>query len=457
MNFDVLVIGWGKAGKTLAARFAAAGKSVALAEKSPAMYGGTCINVACVPTKDLAESAHQRRASDDPATFFDAAVAGRDALITKLNAANHGMLEGKATLFDGTARFVGPKEVAITTADGEVRVSAETIIIGTGATPLMPSIRGIDGPGVYDSTTIQHASPFPEQLVIVGGGFVALEFADMFTNFGSQVTVLDRSDVFLPHLDRDVAQPVHDNLTQRGVVFHTGVEVNAIEQIDGARRRVVTQDGAYEADAVLAAVGRVPATADLALDVAGIATDERGFITVDDQLRTNVDGVFAVGDVNGGPQFTYISLDDNRIVYDVVMGAGRRRVSDRLAVPTTTFLTPPLSQVGLTPQQASLAGHDVLVARKDIAKIAAMPRPKIMGETTGFMSFTVDAQDEKILGATIYSIDSQELINMVALAIRLGATVSDLRDGIWTHPSSTEAFNEVLGELAPYRPDPNQP
>ena len=452
-TFDLLVLGWGKAGKTLAGRFAAAGKRVALVEKSPSMYGGTCINVACVPTKDLAESAHMRRPDDDPQTSFTSAVAGRDALISKLNAANHAMLADKVTLFDGVARFVGPKTIAVATVDGDVQLTAETIVIGTGTVPARPAIPGVDGvdvPGVYDSTTIQHADPFPTHLLIVGGGFVALEFADMFTNFGARVTVLDRSERFLPNLERDVADAVHTTLSGRGVDIRQGVEVEGIAPVGDGQQRIITSRGTFTADAVLLATGRTPATQDLNLDAAGIATDERGYIQVDDQLRTTAEGVFAVGDVNGGPQFTYISLDDNRIVYDAVLGTAKRRVSDRVAVPTTTFLTPPLSQVGLTPEQAVAAGHQVLVARQDIAAIAAMPRPKIVGETTGFMSFTVDAETQQILGATIYSIDSQELINTVALAIRLHATVADLRDGIWTHPSSTEAFNEVLGNLQSY-------
>lgn len=449
MDVDLLVIGWGKAGKTLAGRYAAAGHSVALVERSPKMYGGTCINIACVPTKDLVVSAEQRRESDDPAEYFAQSVAGRDALIEKLNKANHAMLEKpNVTLIDGTARFVGPHEVSIDTADGEVSVTASKIIVGTGATPARLPIPGADGDRIYDSTTIQHVEPFPKRLVVIDGGFVGLEFANMFAHFGSEVTVLNGGDTFLPAVDRDVAEAVLDAFKAGGIRVESGVKVEEFSETADA---VVARSsaGEFEADAVLVAAGRAPATKELGLDAVGITTNERGFIEVDDQLQTSVEGVYAVGDVNGGPQFTYISLDDNRIVWDAIVGDGTRRRSDRVAVPNSTFITPPLSMVGMNEKQVRESGRKVLVASKPVEKIAAMPRPKIVGDTRGLFKIFVDDDTEEILGATVFSIDSQELINFVSLAMRLGAKVSDLRDGIWTHPSSTEGFNEVLGELKP--------
>ncbi|MGZ0153618.1 FAD-dependent oxidoreductase [Kribbella sp. WER1] len=449
LSVDLLVVGWGKAGKTLARRCALSGRSVALVEQDPAMYGGTCINVACVPTKDLVVSAEARRPSDDPAEYFAAAVADRDVLIGTLNAANHAMLDGLATLIDGRARFTGPKEVTVDTADGEVVVTAPTIVIGTGATPTRPDLPGIDLPGVYDSTTIQHADPFPRRLVMVGGGYVGLEFANMFQHFGSDVTVLDTQNTFLPRAEPVVAEAVRDVLTRRGITLRGGVHVRGIQRtFDGLT--IQLDDGALPADAVLLAVGRTPATADLGLDVAGIATDRHGFVQVDERLRTSADGVFAVGDINGGPQFTYISLDDYRIVWDQLAGDGARTTTDRIAVPNTTFITPPLSQVGLTPEQAQQAGYDVLYASQPVAQIATMPRPKIVGDVEGVITFTVDAATRTILGSTLFCIDSQELVNLVALAIRTGTTADELLNGIWTHPSSTEALNEVLAALKPY-------
>nr|WP_281175000.1 NAD(P)/FAD-dependent oxidoreductase [Knoellia subterranea] len=374
--------------------------------------------------------------------------------MSKLNAANHSMLEGQATLLDGHARFTGPKEVTVETRDGDVVVTAENIIIGTGTSPTRPNLPGIDLDGVHDSTTIQHIDPFPKRLAVIGGGFIGLEFANMFRLFGSDVTVLDASETFLEKAEPIVAQTAHDLLVRGGVEIRNGVKVAGIEKsADGIQVLVDGSDAKVEADAVLVAVGRTPATSDLGLDKAGIETNERGFITVDDHLRTNVDGVFAVGDVNGGPQFTYISLDDNRIVWDQLMGKGERTTSDRIALPHNTFITPPLSSVGMSPAEAVAAGHTVLYAAKPVAKLAAMPRPKIVGDAEGVITFTVDAGTREVLGASLFCIDSQELVNLVALAMRAGVTADELMNGIWTHPSSTEAFNEVLAELAHWTPE----
>ena len=449
LHVDLLVIGWGKAGKTLARRYASTGRSVALVERDPAMYGGTCINVACVPTKDLVVSAEARRATDDPAAYFARAVADRDTLIHALNAANHGLLEGVATLLAGEARFTAPKQVTVRTADGDVVVTAEKIVVGTGTVPARPDIGGATLPGVYDSTTIQHADPFPQRFVVVGAGFVGLEFANMFALSGAEVTLLDTRRALVPDAAPGVSATVEDVLSRRGVAVRHDARVRAVEKVDGGLR-VALADDELDCDAVLLATGRAPVTSNLGLEAAGIHSDHRGFIVVDERLRTSADDVFAVGDVNGGPQFTYISLDDNRVVWDQLTGEGQRSTSDRTAVPRSTFITPPLSQVGLTPEEARAAGHDVLHASKEVARIAAMPRPKIVGDADGVITFTVDAATRQILGATLFCIDSQELVNLVALAMRAGTTADELQDGIWTHPSSTEALNEVLAELAPF-------
>lgn len=451
LSVDLLVVGWGKAGKTLAKRYAATGRSVALVERDPAMYGGTCINVACVPTKDLVVSAEARRPTDDPQEWFTASVAGRDELVGTLNRANHAMLDGVATLLDGHARFTGPREVTVTTLDGDVVVTAEHVVVGTGTVPARPDIPGADLPGVYDSTTVQHADPFPRRLAVVGAGFVGLELASMFQLFGADVTLLDPGPALLPEAEPLVAQAVTDVLTRRGVTLRHGARVNAIQKTGAGLRLQLTDGEQVEADAVVLATGRRPETVGLGLEAAGVETDGRGYVRVDERLRTSADGVFAVGDVNGGPQFTYISLDDHRIVWDQLVGEGGRTTTDRVAVPTTTFVSPPLSQVGLTPAQAVEAGHEVLHAAKEVARIATMPRPKILGQAEGVITVTVDARTRRVLGATLFCSDSQELVNLVALAMRTGTTADELREGIWTHPSSTEALNEVLAELVLYK------
>ena len=441
IKVDTLILGWGKAGKTLAGALGRSGRHVALVERSPQMYGGACINIACVPTKALIHHAEARRDSDDPARWFTRSVASRDTLTDKLNARNHAMLAAvdTITLIDGQARFVAPHQVEASGGADRLLIEADTIVIGTGSVPASPQFPGAtDSANVYDSTTLQHVDPLPRRLVVVGAGYVGLEFAGMFTHFGSAVQVIDHNDTIMPREDCDVAEAVKALLEQQGVEFLLGHDVvsvrDQLHRVDSPGT-TVTVDGpgggrTLAADAVLVATGRQPATSDLDLDAAGIASDDRGFIEVDEHLRTSVPGVFAVGDANGGPQFTYISLDDHRIVLDQLAGTGtayderpRRRAVDDLPHPT-------LGRIGINETQARRLGREVLVATKNIADIAAMPRPKIVGETRGLIKIIVDAETDRILGATLFCIDAQEVINLVALAMRTGATASQLRDGI---------------------------
>ncbi|MDN5854002.1 MAG: FAD-dependent oxidoreductase [Actinomycetia bacterium] len=457
IEVDIAVLGWGKGGKTLAGALGRSGKRVAVVERSTQMAGGSCINLNCVPTKALVHQAASRPDGVDTQDWFTAAIDERDSLVAKLRARNHAMLAevDAVTLVDGHARFIGPHQVEVTAGNDRLVIDAETIVVNTGSVPATPDIDGAaDSPRVYDSTALQHVQPLPRRLVVVGGGYVGLEFAGMFAHFGSHVTLVDHHDALIPSEDRDVADAVRAVLSDQGVEFVFGGSVTSSRD-DGTGVRVdVTPSGTggvteLDADGVLLATGRRPATADLGLDAAGITTDDRGFIVVDERLRTSAAGVFAVGDVNGGPQFTYVSLDDYRIVLDQLTGGGTRKTTDRIAVPSTTFLTPPLARVGLNQTQARADGRNILVASKRVADIAAMPRPKIVGETHGLIKVVVDAGTDQILGATLFCVDAQEVINLVALAMRAGITATQLRDGIWTHPSSTEAFNEILAGLRP--------
>ena len=447
LEADLLVIGWGKAGKTLARDLASSGRRVVLVERDDTMIGGTCINVACVPTKTLVNLA-ERRGDRDPDDYLKQAIASRDSLIDRLRAANEAMLSGleNVTLVRGEARFTGPRRIRVKAGEETLDITAGAVVVNTGTSPLVPEIPGVDGKFVHDSTTIQHIAGgrVPGTLTIIGGGFIGLEFASMFAAFGSAVRILERGPVFLPRLDDDVREAVVTTLADRGVEIVTNAPVSAIEE-DG--RRVISRAGSFDTDAVLVAVGRKPETTALDLPAAGIATDDRGFIVVDDHLRTSAEGVWAVGDVNGGPQFTYVSLDDYRIVKDQLAGDSTRSPADRRAIPTTTFITPPLAQVGLSEREATERGVSYLVASKPVAKIAAMPRPKTLGETHGLIKVLADPETGEVLGATIFSVDAQEVINLVALAMRNTITATALRNGIWTHPSTTEALNEVLGEL----------
>ncbi|WP_256840845.1 FAD-dependent oxidoreductase [Ornithinimicrobium cryptoxanthini] len=446
LHTEILVIGWGKAGKTLAGALGRAGKSVTLVEQSTDMVGGTCINIGCVPTKALVHQADVRREDDDPAAYFRGVVQSRDILIDKLNAANREMLESVdqvRLVVGGRAEFTGPKQVRVIGGADELDITADAVVINTGAVPRTLDVPGAGGPRVHDSTSIQHVDPFPARLAIVGAGPVALEFASMFAQFGSDVTLLEHGARILRSEDEDVADSVRQALEDQGVRILTQAQTTAIEDAaDWVKLR--TGVGDVTADAVLVAVGRLPATEGLGLGAAGVDVGQRGEVVVDDLLRTSAEGVWAVGDVNGGPQQTYVSLDDHRIVTSQLNGSGGRSRADRIAVPTTIFLTPPLGRVGLSEHESREAGKVFQVHVKAVGEIAAMPRPKTLGETHGLIKFVVDADTDEILGAALHTVDAQELVNLVALAMRTGTTAAQLRDGIWTHPSTTEALNEVL-------------
>ncbi|AZL11596.1 MAG: FAD-dependent oxidoreductase [Brevibacterium aurantiacum] len=450
-HVDLLVIGWGKGGKTLAGTMARAGKRVAVVEQSDAMIGGSCINIACIPTKILVHDAENKRDDDDTDEYFAKAVKRRDTLTGAMRKKNFSMLDDldSVLLVSGRAEFTGEREVLVTGGDDTMQITADTVVVNTGSLANIPPIDGATlGGRIYDSEALQHVSPFPKRLVVVGGGYIGLEFASMFTHFGSQVTVLDRGERPLANEDADVAEVVAQALADDGVTIINEASVTAVA--DGTDQATVTyevggEEKQVDAEAVLLAVGRAPTTEGLGLGKAGIETDKRGFITVDEHLRTSAEGVFAVGDVNGGPMFTYISLDDNRILADQLLGDGKRTTADRSAVPYTMFLTPPVARVGLSEAAAREQGYDVKVGAKAMADIAAAPRAKIEGDPRGIVKFVVDGATDHILGAALVHVHSQEVINTVALAMRHNVTATELRDTIYTHPSATEALNEVLG------------
>lgn len=452
LHVDVLVIGWGKGGKTLAATLAGQGSRVAMIEQFEHMHGGTCINIACVPTKLLAHDASQRREADDPRAFWTGAVQRRDTVVSAMREVNHHMLADldAVTLISGRGRFTDDRTVEVSAGEDRQTVTADTIVVNTGATPALPDLPGAGSARVHDSTTLQHVQPLPQRLVIIGAGPIGLEFASLLAGFGADVTLIARSERLLPAEDEDVAAAVTGILEDDGVTVLTSTSAEAIEDgPDAATVQVTTGQQRREltADAVLMATGRRPATDDLGLPEAGVLTDEHGAIVVDDLLRTSAHGIYAMGDVHGGAQQTYLSLDDHRIVLDQLRGDATRSAADRVAVPATIFMTPPLASVGLTEDEARQQGHEVLVASADVASIKAMPRPKIVGDPRGLVKFVVDAGTDRILGARLLHVDAQEVINLVALAMRTGTTATQLREGIWIHPSSTESLNEVLGSL----------
>lgn len=437
-----IIIGFGKGGKTLAKFLAQQGEQVLVIEKSPQMYGGTCINIACLPSKRLITEATR-------GTSFEDAVDGKNVMTAQLRKKNYQMLasEPNITVLDGQAHFTADHTIEVTTTDGPTQTyTGERIFINTGAQPIIPNIPGLkDSPFLLNSTTAMDQRKLPQELVIIGGGYIGLEFANMFAGFGAQVTVLDHHQALLPREDDDVAAMVLQNFRDNGVKLITGAAIKQVSTRDN--QALITyltadhQEKTIFADKILAATGRQPVTADLGLEKTGIKVDERGAVIVDDQLHTTVPNVWAIGDVKGGPQFTYISLDDFRIIKDELFGDGQRQVSDRVIVPTTVFIEPSLAQVGLTEKAANKQGLDYLLFK---LPATAIPKAKVLKDTRGLLKVLVDPQTNLIMGATLYVQEAQELINMLVLAMRAKIPYQLLRDQIYTHPTISEAFNDLF-------------
>lgn len=435
-----IIIGFGKGGKTLAKFLGQQGEEVLLIEKSPKMYGGTCINIACLPSKRLIL---EGAAGSD----FSEAVAGKNEMTAQLREKNYQMLaqEETVTVLDGQARFIGEKEIEVTGLSGKQIFKGDRIFINTGASPVLPPVPGLkESKKRLDSTQAMDLTSLPKELLILGAGYIGLEFAAMFANYGSQVTVLDHSPEFLPREDDDIKAAVKADLEAAGVKFVLGADVEKIS--DEADKVVIDYQLGEEkltasADKILVAAGRRANTADLNLPAAGVETDDRGNIKVDDRLRTSADQVWALGDVKGGPQFTYVSLDDFRIVKDQLFGEGKRKVSDRQILPTSVFITPPLSAVGLNEKAAQKAGVDYQLFK---LPVAAIPKAKVAKDSRGLFKALVDPASGQILGASLYGLESHELINQIALAMKAKLPYSFLRDQIYTHPTMSEAFNDLF-------------
>ena len=440
-EFKNIVIGFGKGGKTLAKNLAAKGESVLVVEKSKKMYGGTCINIACLPSKNLIINAQR-------GIKFEDAVKQKNEMTTALRNKNYHMVadEETATVLDGTAKFVGNHTIEIVLDSGEkTKIKGERIFINTGATPIIPQVKGLkESKYILDSTAAMDQNSLPNELVILGAGYIGMEFASMFARYGAKVTVLDTNEKFLKREDDDISEMLFNDLSQDGIEFNLGAKVvevkdlsdkvEIIYEINGQKRTV-------KADKLLVATGRKPVTEGLGLENTDIKLDERGAIKVDDYLRTTAENVWAIGDVKGGPQFTYISLDDFRIIFDQLYGKGERKVSDRNLVPYSVFITPALSRVGLNEVEAKNKGIEY-----KLFKLAAtsIPKAKVIGNTRGMYKILVDPDTEEILGATIYGEESYEVINLIALAMKAKLPYTMLRDQIYTHPTMTEALNDVL-------------
>ena len=448
-NIKNLIIGFGKAGKTLAGFLGSRGESVILVEKDKKMYGGTCINVGCIPSKFLSNKATLRKVSNlDNETYYKDAVTAKKELIAKLNKANYDRVAGvpNVKIIDGIASFINANVVEVKTDSEVVQIQAERIFINTGLVPVVPKIEGLNlSERIHTSETIMDMETFPESLAIVGSGYIGLEFTSTYSLFGSRVTIFGDNPKFLPRDDEDIAGLVKAELETQGAVFKLGVKVKKfVEEADGVNLYFENAEGKEEVQkfsAVLVATGRRPDTAELNIANAGVELGERGEIKVNERLCTNVPNIYALGDVHGGLQFTYLSLDDFRIIKSVLFNEGKYNLNERKHIPFNVFVIPSLAKVGMNEMEAKAAGVSYKLAK---LPVMAIPKAKILGNQSGLFKVLIDENSGKILGANLFGVEAHEIINLFTLAMNEGISYESLRDQIYTHPTMAESFNDLL-------------
>ena len=434
-----IIIGFGEGGQRLALDFGRRREETLLIEKDPEMYGGTCTNVACIPAKYLLNQAEQRK-NEDPADYYRRSIQSKNELTAELNAASYEKVSQTAhvEIMNGHARFVDNHTLQV----GGERVSGERIFIDTGSQPNILPIEGLEvGGNIHTSETLLAEEDLPEKLAILGDGKIGLEFAHIYQQFGSQVTIISHSDHknFLSHADPDldVAQMAYEDLKASGVDFLFEAETSKVNLPD-----IHFEDGrTLEVDALLVATGRHPYTDDLGLENTDITLNKRKGIEVNDHLQTKVPHVYALGDVRGGVQQSYLSLDDYRIIRSHLFEEGKYNLADQKPVPYTTFLVAPISRVGYNEPSAERAGIDYTL---HTLKVEDIPHAKVLGKTKGIFKVLIDPETDQILGATLYGAESHELINTVAVAMEGQVTASLLRNHIFTHPSMSESFNDIF-------------
>ena len=455
-KYDAIIIGFGKAGKTLAGFLAGKGQKVALIEESDKMYGGTCINVGCIPSKSLVNSV-ERLENKDLSTFaerkdyYEKSVDKKEALITALRGKNYEMLASKENIdiYNGKGSFVSNKIVNIEKNGENIQIEGEKIFINTGSETIIPNIKGLkESKNILTSKSLMELKELPRKLVIIGAGYIGLEFASTYAGFGSEVVIIDASDDILKREEKEAADRVKKILEAKGVTFYLNSKVEEIFDDENDSSIAISNGNGeiiqFNGDKILVAIGRKANTQGLELEKAGVQVDERGNIIVNEKLETTAPNIWALGDVKGGLQFTYISLDDFRIIRDNVYGNGNRSLNDRNVVPYTTFLSTPLSRVGLSEKQAIEKGFDIKVGK---IEAMAIPKGKIEGKSEGFLKVVVDAKTDKILGATLLCNTSHEMINIIALAMKGNLPYQIIRDMIFTHPTMSESLNDLFGSV----------
>ena len=453
-SYDVIVIGTSQGGRFLPVDLAKAGKKVALVERD--QLGGVCVNTGCTPTKTMVASARlayqARRGAEygvrtGPVSVDLAAVRERKRAMVAGARENYAsrLAQDGLDLIEGEARFTGPKTVAVALRGGGSRqVSAPVIVIDTGTRPRPLAVSGAGDVPVLDSTSIMELGTLPEHLVILGGGYIGLEFGQMFRRFGSEVTIIQNAARLMMIEDEDVSDEVAAILRDDGITVLTSATADRVEPVGGSRLRLAvrTQDGEQQVEGshLLSATGRIPNTEALTLEAAGIRVNGQGFIEVDEYLETSVPGVYAMGDVKGGPAFTHLSFDDYRILRASLVGGEKASTRDRI-VPYTMFMDPQLGRVGMTERQAREQDRAVRVAK---LPMSAVIRALETGETRGFMKVVIDADTQQILGAAVLGTEGGEIMTIIQVAMMGKLPYTAMANAIFSHPLLAEGLNSLF-------------
>jgi len=469
-HFDSILIGAGQAAPSLASRLTAAGEKIAFIERD--LFGGTCVNTGCIPTKTLVASAYAaqmaRRAAEygvqlpghgDPSLVsvdMKAVKARKESVLMKSRTGVEGSLRNdkNITVFHGQARFLSPHEIQITpTESGQptISISADKIFLNVGARARIPNFEGIDQVPYLTNSTLLELDALPDHLVVIGGSYIGLEFAQIFRRFGSKVTVVEMGPRLVKHEDEDVSAAIQEILEKEGIAFRLNAECIAFEKVEdradpiGVHVNCTEGEPKLHGSHVLLAVGRTPNTDDLALEKAGITLDKDGFIPTDDQLRTPVPHIWAMGDCNGKGAFTHTSYNDFEIVAANLLDNDPRRVSDRIPVHGL-YIDPPLGQIGMTETEVRKTGKPALIGTRPMTKVG---RAVERGESQGFMKILVDAESKKILGASILGASGDEAVHCLLDIMYAGAPYTTIQRAVHIHPTVSELIPTVLGSLKP--------
>ncbi len=453
-KFDAIVIGSGQAGNPLMFDLADRGQKVAMIEKNE--LGGSCINSGCTPTKTLIASStsyHRVQRSEELGVITENVeldfkkVMDRKNDIVKLfrSSIEKGIDSWEnIELYEGLASFIDKNTVKISLNNGkEVKIQGDRVYINSGSKPNIIPIDGLKNVAYYDSTSIMELDELPEHLVIIGTGYIALEFGQMFKRFGSKVTMIGRGDYIIKHEDRDISTRIQEILEDEGIEILLNTDTKRVEKNGNKTNIYIESDGEeekIECSHLMLATGRIAVTEGLKLENTQVKLDDNGNIKVDDKLKTDEDNIYALGDVKGGPQFTHIAHDDYRIVVDNIFETGKRSVKDRL-VPFKLFIAPQLGRVGITEAQAKEDGYDVKIGKLEMRKLGRAIEKNL---TEGFMKVVINKENHKILGAAILGYQGGEIMAIIQVAMMADMKYEEIRDAIFTHPSLSEALNNLF-------------